>query len=60
MSQKDKIIKTFTNMAPNYEEIVDSEIHHFWGWSYKAFVDKLLDVTTLKHNDIVLDIATGT
>ncbi len=60
MPLKNKIIKTFTSMAPNYEEIVDSELHHFWGWSYKAFVDKLLDVTTLKHNDTVLDVATGT
>jgi len=60
MPQKNNIIKTFTNMAPNYEKIVDSELQLFWGWSYKDFVDKLLNDTTLKHNDIVLDIATGT
>jgi ubiquinone/menaquinone biosynthesis C-methylase UbiE len=60
MSQKNNIIKTFTNMAPNYEEIVDSELNNFWGWSYKGFVDKLFEVTSIKYNDIVLDVATGT
>ncbi len=60
MPQKNNLIKTFTDMAPNYEKIVDSELQLFWGWSYKDFVDKLLDNTTLKHDDIVLDIATGT
>ena len=60
MPQNNKIIRTFTNMAPDYEKTVDSELHHFWGWSYKGFVDKLLEITTLNHDDIVLDIATGT
>lgn len=60
MPNKNKIIETFTNMAPNYEKIVDSELQLFWGWSYKEFVDKLLDDTTLMHDENVLDIATGT
>jgi ubiquinone/menaquinone biosynthesis C-methylase UbiE len=60
MPQKNKIIRTFTNMAPDYEKTVDSELHNFWGWSYKEFVDKLISVTTLKPDDVVLDIATGT
>lgn len=60
MSEKDHIVETFTELAPRYEQVVDSELRSFWGWSYGDFVDQIIDSITLKQGDIVLDIATGT
>jgi ubiquinone/menaquinone biosynthesis C-methylase UbiE len=60
MSQQRKIIETFTEMAPEYETIVDSELYSFWGWSYSEFVDQLIKATPVRDDDKVLDIATGT
>ena len=47
-------------MAPNYEEVVNTELHQFWGWSYTGFVNKLFEVTPIQNEDVILDIATGT
>jgi ubiquinone/menaquinone biosynthesis C-methylase UbiE len=60
MKQKENIIKTFTEMASNYEEIVNSELTRFWGISYHQFVNTLLELTPLRENGNILDIATGT
>ncbi len=60
MGDKDQIIDTFTELAPRYEQVVDSELQTFWGWSYSDFVNQIIDVTTIRAGEIVLDIATGT
>jgi ubiquinone/menaquinone biosynthesis C-methylase UbiE len=60
MNNKDTIIKTFTELAPRYEEVVDSELTRFWGWSYQSFVGKLIEMSPIQEEDLVLDIATGT
>jgi len=60
MKHKENIIDTFTEMAPNYEEIVNSELTRFWGLSYHQFVNTLLELTPLQEDENILDIATGT
>lgn len=56
----DNIIETFTEMAPNYEEIVNSELTRFWGLSYQEFITTLIKLTPIRHGAIILDLATGT
>jgi ubiquinone/menaquinone biosynthesis C-methylase UbiE len=56
----DNIIQTFTEMAPNYEEIVNSELTRFWGVSYHEFIDMLIEITPIRNGAKILDIATGT
>jgi ubiquinone/menaquinone biosynthesis C-methylase UbiE len=60
MDDKNNIIKTFTELAPKYEEVVDSELSLIWGWSYQRFVETFLEHVPLKKGDTVLDLATGT
>jgi len=60
MVEKNKIIQAFTNMASRYEEIVDTELQNFWGWSYRGVVDSLFEDISVNENDTILDIATGT
>ncbi|MBI9045796.1 MAG: class I SAM-dependent methyltransferase [Anaerolineaceae bacterium] len=60
MKQDNSIIEAFTEMAPDYEEIVDHELRTFWGWSYIGFIKELLGRVNIQTNDIILDIATGT
>lgn len=60
MNDSDIIIETFTELAPRYEEVIDSELNRFWGWSYEGFVNKLFEMTPILENDIILDVATGT
>jgi len=59
------IIEAFTNLAANYEAVVDAELRRFWGWSYEHFAEWLLDLVRLRQgplqrHSLVLDIATGT
>ena len=56
----DNIIEAFTEMAPNYEEIVNSELTRFWGMSYHEFINTLLKLTPIREGAKILDIATGT
>ena len=56
----DNIIQTFTEMAPNYEEIVNSELNRFWGVSYHEFINMLIELTPIRNGAKILDIATGT
>ena len=60
MSDDDRIVETFTELAPRYEEVVDAELSAFWGWRYSDFADHLLEMTPINHEDRVLDVATGT
>lgn len=56
----ENIIDTFTEMAPNYEEIVNSELTRFWGLSYQEFINTLIKLAPIRHGAKILDIATGT
>ncbi len=60
MAEKAHIVEAFSELAPRYEQVVDSELNRFWGWSYKAFVTRLLASTAVHPQDIILDVATGT
>jgi ubiquinone/menaquinone biosynthesis C-methylase UbiE len=60
MANKSNIIESFTEMAPRYEQVVDSELNRFWGWSYSGFINLLLASTPIQPQDIILDVATGT
>ena len=60
MEDKANIIEAFSEMAPRYEQVVDSELNRFWGWSYYGFIEQLLVSTLLQQQDIILDVATGT
>jgi demethylmenaquinone methyltransferase/2-methoxy-6-polyprenyl-1,4-benzoquinol methylase len=60
MRDNENIIRTFTEMAPNYEETVNLELQRFWGWSYQEFIRTLLRLTPIEENIDILDLATGT
>jgi ubiquinone/menaquinone biosynthesis C-methylase UbiE len=60
MDDKAHIIDTFTELAPRYEEVVNAELNRFWGWSYTAFVNQLIEMTPIPDRGSVLDLATGT
>ena len=60
MGDKENIIRTFTELTPHYEEVVDSELSRFWGWRYKKFVENFLKQVSFGKGDTILDVATGT
>jgi ubiquinone/menaquinone biosynthesis C-methylase UbiE len=60
MSKDDVVVQAFEKMAPLYEEVVDDELNRFWGWSYSRFVNKMLAMTPISENSLILDVATGT
>jgi len=60
MSGENWVIETFTDLAPRYEKTLDLELSKFWGWRYSDFVDHLIKVTPLVHDNLILDVATGT
>lgn len=60
MEEQQQIIDTFTEMAPRYEELMNSELNRFWGFTYEGFVSQFLDGLQTKQDDVILDIATGT
>lgn len=60
MEDKANIIEAFSEMAPRYEQVVDSELNRFWGWSYTGFINLLIASTSIHPKDIILDVATGT
>jgi ubiquinone/menaquinone biosynthesis C-methylase UbiE len=55
-----RIIEAFTELAPNYEKVIDWELRFMWGLAYRQFVDMLLQAAAVAEGSIVLDIATGT
>ena len=60
MEDRANLVEAFSEMAPRYEQVVDSELKRFWGLSYSGFVNILLASIPLKPNDVILDVATGT
>ncbi len=60
MDHKKAVEEAFADLAPRYEKVVDSELRLIWGWTYKEFVDQLLELTHIEEQDTILDIATGT
>lgn len=60
MVETDHIIDAFEELSPRYEQVVDSEIHKFWGWRYTNFVEKLLESLPTNTDGLILDVATGT
>jgi ubiquinone/menaquinone biosynthesis C-methylase UbiE len=60
MEEKANIVEAFSEMAPRYEQVIDSELNRFWGWSYSGFINLLLASTKIQQEDIILDVATGT
>lgn len=60
MKDNEYLIEAFTEMAPDYERKVNSELDFLWGWSYQAFLNVLIEKTPIHKNDRILDVATGT
>lgn len=60
LKEKDILVEAFTDMAPDYERKVNSELNLFWGWSYRGFVNELIERTPIYKADTILDVATGT
>ena len=60
MERNEKIIEAFTEMAPRYAKVVDTELSRFWGWSYEGFVSHLVETIPVGEKEIILDVATGT
>jgi ubiquinone/menaquinone biosynthesis C-methylase UbiE len=60
LAGNDVVIEAFTELAPQYEEVVDQELRRFWGISYREFVDRLIEAIPVRDDDLVLDVATGT
>jgi len=60
LKETENLVEAFTEMAPDYERKVDSELNFFWGWSYQSFLHELIQETPIFQNDLILDVATGT
>lgn len=60
MSGGDVVVEAFTEMAPVYEQVVDSELSAFWGWGYEEFASQLIRLAHISAGERVLDVATGT
>lgn len=59
MSEQTLITEAFTELAPSYGDTIDEELSKFWGISYRAFIDAMLEVAKVNPEERVLDIATG-
>ncbi len=59
LSKEQHVIDAFTELAPNYERKMDSELNLFWGWSYQKLIDTLLESCKDLRSKRVLDLATG-
>ena len=60
MADTDAVTKTFTELAPRYEQTMDQELKEFWGMSYMEFIQLLIEMASIEENDVILDVATGT
>ena len=58
--EREILVEAFSEMAPDYEQKVNSELNFFWGWSYNSFLIELIERTPICCDDLVLDVATGT
>ena len=57
--EQQHVIDAFTELAPNYEKKMDSELDLFWGWSYQKLIDTLLESCKDLQSKRILDLATG-
>lgn len=55
-----RIVEAFSELAPNYERVMDWELRFMWGLAYRQFVDMLVQTVSVAEDDAILDIATGT
>jgi ubiquinone/menaquinone biosynthesis C-methylase UbiE len=60
MTDRDTLVEAFSEMAPDYEQKVNTELNFFWGWSYQGFLNELIRKTPIQTDDLILDVATGT
>jgi len=60
MDDQANIIDAFSEMAPRYEQVIDTEMNRFWGWNYAGFINLLIASSPVQQQDIILDVATGT
>jgi len=60
LDEQKEIIKTFSEMAPRYYRLMDSELYKFWGFRYNEFIEAYFDKLEINTNEKILDIATGT
>jgi ubiquinone/menaquinone biosynthesis C-methylase UbiE len=60
MDDQATIIDAFSEMAPRYEQVIDTEMNRFWGWDYAGFINLMVAFTPVQPQDIILDVATGT
>jgi|GEM_PF-346062 len=58
-SEQQHVIQAFTELAPQYERKMDSELRLFWGWSYTELIGALLQALPDLNGLRVLDLATG-
>jgi ubiquinone/menaquinone biosynthesis C-methylase UbiE len=55
-----RIVEAFSELAPNYEKVMDWELRFMWGLGYRQFVEMLVQAVSVAEDDVILDIATGT
>ena len=60
MSSEGAVTEAFTEMAPDYEGTVDRELRRLWGFGYRQFVERFVDMAAITEGAVVLDVATGT
>jgi ubiquinone/menaquinone biosynthesis C-methylase UbiE len=59
VKEQQHVIDAFTDLAPEYEKKMDSELNLFWGWSYAELLDTLLANCNDVQEKRILDLATG-
>ena len=59
IKEQQHVIDAFTDLAPNYEKKMDSELNLFWGWSYRELIETLLENCKDVREKRILDLATG-
>jgi ubiquinone/menaquinone biosynthesis C-methylase UbiE len=60
LTEQEHIIKTFSEMATRYEDLMNSELTRFWGIDYYSFIQEVLGDIATDASVKILDIATGT
>lgn len=57
--EQQHVIQAFTELAPQYEQKMNSELNLFWGWSYDELIGTLLNALPDLRSQRILDLATG-
>ena len=60
MANKANLIDSYTEMAPRYEQVVDSKLSHFGGWSYSGFINPLLASAPVRPQETIMDVSDRT